>query len=137
MTTIHYLYFYMLFIMIFMHIVDDYYLQGILASLKQKSWWRAQSSYEHKYRNDYVIALGMHAFSWSFLIMTPVYLIRMMLPPYAFFVIAGMVIFNAIIHAIVDDLKANKKKINLIQDQLIHITQIIITWGAIGLVLFI
>lgn len=25
--------------MLFCHIVDDYYLQGWLASAKQKSWW--------------------------------------------------------------------------------------------------
>lgn len=29
-----------LFTMIFCHIVDDYYLQGWLASAKQKSWWK-------------------------------------------------------------------------------------------------
>lgn len=29
---------------------------------------------------------------------------------------------------IVDDCKANKKNINLIQDQLIHIFQIVMTW---------
>lgn len=36
--------------------------------------------------------------------------------------------FNWAIHCIVDDCKANKKNINLIQDQLIHMAQIIITW---------
>jgi hypothetical protein len=36
---------------------------------------------------------------------------------------------NWSIHAIVDDLKANKKAINLIQDQSIHLVQIILTWG--------
>ena len=35
---------------------------------------------------------------------------------------------NLIIHAIVDNAKANEKQINLIKDQLIHISQIIITW---------
>ena len=25
--------------MLFMHVVDDYYLQGILANLKQRSYW--------------------------------------------------------------------------------------------------
>jgi hypothetical protein len=32
------------------------------------------------------------------------------------------------IHAFVDDLKANRFKINLIADQLIHLAQIIGTW---------
>ena len=30
---------FMLLLMIFLHIVDDYYLQGILASMKQRGWW--------------------------------------------------------------------------------------------------
>lgn len=32
--------------MIFMHIIDDYCLQGILASMKQKSWWTEQKEYK-------------------------------------------------------------------------------------------
>jgi hypothetical protein len=34
---------------------------------------------------------------------------------------------NVVVHAVVDDLKANRKKINLWVDQLIHIMQIILT----------
>lgn len=30
---------FLLLLMIFCHIVDDYYLQGWLASAKQKKWW--------------------------------------------------------------------------------------------------
>ena len=42
----------------------------------------------------------------------------------------GVTIFilNIGVHMIVDDLKANKKKINLIADQSIHLMQIIATW---------
>lgn len=35
---------------------------------------------------------------------------------------------NIIVHAFVDNMKANKFKINLIQDQIIHIIQILITF---------
>jgi hypothetical protein len=38
-------------------------------------------------------------------------------------------IYNWLIHAYVDNLKANNHKINLIQDQSIHLVQIIITWA--------
>ena len=38
---------------------------------------------------------------------------------------------NVLIHMFVDDLKANKKKINLIQDQSIHMLQVIWTWLCI------
>lgn len=37
-------------------------------------------------------------------------------------------IINMSIHAIIDDLKANRKKINLIVDQAIHIVQIVATF---------
>ena len=43
----------LLLLMIFAHIVDDYYLQGILASMKQKSWWTKQEGYKSLYKNDY------------------------------------------------------------------------------------
>ena len=113
---------FILFVMIFAHIVDDYYLQGILASLKQKTWWENQKSYKPMYKYDYIIALIMHAFSWSFMISLPIL--------YLGFTkwVAVAIILNTIVHGIVDDLKANKYKINLIVDQSIHIAQIIITW---------
>lgn len=113
---------FILFVMIFAHIVDDYYLQGILASLKQKTWWENQKSYKPMYKYDYIVALIMHAFSWSFMISLPIL--------YLGFTkwIAVAIILNTIIHGIIDDLKANKHKINLIVDQSIHIVQIVITW---------
>lgn len=113
---------FILFVMFFAHIVDDYYLQGILASLKQKTWWENQKSYKPMYKYDYIVALIMHAFSWSFMISLPIL--------YLGFTkwIAVAIILNTIIHGIVDDFKANKYKINLIVDQSIHIVQIIITW---------
>lgn len=113
---------FILFVMIFAHIVDDYYLQGILASLKQKTWWENQKSYKPMYKYDYIVALIMHAFSWSFMISLPIL--------YLGFTkwIAVAIILNTIIHGIIDDLKANKGKINLIIDQSIHIAQVVITW---------
>jgi hypothetical protein len=38
------------------------------------------------------------------------------------------ILANMLIHGIVDDMKANRKKINLIVDQLIHLAQVVITW---------
>lgn len=113
---------FILFVMIFAHIVDDYYLQGILASLKQKSWWENQKSYKPMYKYDYIVALIMHSFSWSFMISLPILYFGFT----KWIVVA--IILNTIIHGIVDDLKANKHKINLIMDQSIHIVQIVITW---------
>lgn len=87
-------------IMIFLHIVDDYYLQGILAKMKQKKWWEKNYP-DEKYSFDYLVGLFMHAFSWTFMIMLPA-----MLNGYFPIWLFGL---NVIIHATVDDLKANKK----------------------------
>ena len=110
--------------MIFFHIVDDYYLQGWLASAKQKSWWEKNAP-EEMYKRDYIWTLIMHAFSWTFMIMLPI--------AYVYdFMIDGtylaMFVANWIAHARVDNLKANKKMINLWQDQLTHI--LCILWTA-------
>ena len=118
--------------MFFMHIVDDYYLQGILASMKQKSWWEKNAP-DPLYKNDYKMALVEHAFSWTFMMMLPIIvytaIIGTMLP--IWFIIIFFFL-NATIHALVDNAKANAKIINLIQDQSIHFIQIICTWLALG-----
>lgn len=112
--------------MLFCHIVDDYYLQGILANMKQEMWWTKQTS-NPLYKYDYIMALCEHAFSWTFMIFLPVFIAHFfkvsLNEPY----IIGLFCFNWGIHTIVDDLKVNQLKINLIQDQLIHICQVIIT----------
>lgn len=114
---------FVLLLMIFLHIVDDYYLQGILASMKQKKWW-ATNAPDKKYKYDWVVALIMHSMSWSFSIMLPIALYNGFQVGTDF---VFMFIINAVIHAFIDNLKANKLKINLIEDQIAHITQIFLT----------
>lgn len=110
--------------MIFCHIVDDYYLQGKLALMKQKDWWK-ENYPQHMYRYDYLVALFIHSFSWSFMIM---------LVPTVYVVLFGgilnpiLFLGNILVHMVIDDAKANKREINLIQDQLIHFGQILYTW---------
>lgn len=110
--------------MIFCHILDDYCLQSsCLVNLKQKSWWEKNAP-DPKYSKDYLVGLLMHSISWAFMIMLPILIVLkgelnwlwIMLP------------VNTAIHFLVDDLKANKKRINLIQDQLIHLGQVLVTW---------
>ena len=122
--------FLLLLAMVFLHIVDDYYLQGWLASAKQKSWWE-QNAPDKMYKSDYIMALFIHSFSWTFMIMIvpSIYtLITTSNIDIASFVIIPIFIINLYIHMITDDMKANMKKINLIQDQLTHLVQIAITW---------
>lgn len=118
--------------MIFCHIVDDYYLQGWLASAKQKEWWKKNAP-NPLYKYDYLMALFMHSFSWSFMVMLfPAYYVFNSPLANDFGVIAAQVVFvfflNLIIHFETDNAKANEGKINLIQDQIIHMAQIFLTW---------
>lgn len=114
-----------LFLMVFAHIYDDYYKQSILASMKQKTWWKRNAP-APMYRFDYIAALIAHAFSWAFMIMLPIAIMYSFdLSPSVY---AIALVVNMIVHAIVDDLKANRNKINLVTDQLIHIIQIVLTW---------
>lgn len=110
--------------MLFMHIIDDYKLQGILASMKQKIWWEEQTGYKPLYKYDYIPALIEHSFSWTFMIMLPIAICLKF--DIGWWSIAYIV--NMAIHAFVDDLKANRFKINLVIDQIIHIIQIVLTW---------
>lgn len=114
--------------MFFLHIVDDYYLQGILASLKQKSNWEKMDGYSEFYKHDYIAALLAHSFSWSFMVHCPI----------VFYFNGNFSIMNyflsliaqAVIHAFIDNEKANKKNINLVFDQVLHSLQICLTWLA-------
>ena len=118
--------FFLIVCMLFLHVVDDYYLQGILASMKQRDWWLKNTPEDKQclYCKDYLMALGMHSFSWTFMIMLPIAISLKF--NIGWWIIAYIV--NSAIHSFVDDLKANKLKINLIVDQSIHILQIVTTW---------
>lgn len=112
-------------LMIFAHVYDDYYKQGILASMKQKSWWKSNSP-DRMYRFDYIAALVAHSFSWAFTVTLPLFVLFMASFDAETYCVALAI--NMIVHCFVDDLKANRKKINLVTDQLIHILQIVLTW---------
>lgn len=113
--------------MMFNHVLDDYALQGILAQMKQRAWWE-ENAPDAMYENDFVAALAAHAFSWTFMIMLPVTYVAELNIGLSF-ILAFCV--NMFIHAIVDDMKANKKRINLVTDQAIHLAQIFVTWYLI------
>ena len=115
--------------MLFCHIIDDYYLQGWLASAKQKKYWQELPNYTDMYKHDYIIALIMHSMSWAFMIMLPIAFVNRFDVGIGFFT---LYIVNVLFHAFVDDAKANRFLFNLVQDQLFHIAQIVITW--LGLV---
>ena len=113
--------------MIFCHITDDFYLQGILANLKQKQWWKDNYP-DDLYKSDWIISLLLHSFSWSFMIHLPVaiyYMANNLDYWLGYFV---SVLLNTIIHAVIDHYKANKLSISLTIDQIFHLMQIIMVW---------
>lgn len=112
--------------MIFFHIVDDYHLQGWLASAKQKDWWKKNAP-NPLYKYDYVWALLMHSFSWAFMVMLPIAYYLDFSVGMKFVIVLW---FNAMTHAFIDDCKANKLWINLWTDQIAHLCQIAIIAGV-------
>lgn len=120
--------------MIFLHILDDFVLQSFtLSKLKQKNIWEKYVEGKDKrlkelYKNDYWCALIIHSVSWSIAIVLPWIF---MYPSKLGGCIAIFVVLNTIVHADIDNTKANKEKINLITDQCIHLIQIILTWGVL------
>ncbi len=109
--------------MVLFHIIDDYYLQGWLSSAKQKKYWE-ENAPQPMYKYDYIWALFMHSFSWAFMIMLPIAYTMSFDINLTFLLVFGI---NFVMHAIVDDMKANRKVINLWIDQSIHMIQIVVT----------
>ena len=125
-----------LLLMFLFDIIDDFVLQPIcLSKLKQKRYWIEECKKYNlnisKYDTDYITALLIHGLSWSIMIHVPLMFLGGIRDD--FFLLLS-VLFNAVIHAIIDDLKANKLKINLDVDQCLHGFQIVITWIVLSLI---
>ena len=115
--------------MVFCHAIEDFHIQGILADLKQRMWWRenvTQKGFGHRYDKDYLAALAVHGFEWSFFVHIPV----MIFIGFDTVVLASLCC-NALLHAFIDDLKCNRLRLNLWQDQLLHLAQITVSLAVI------
>ena len=134
--------FFILIIMLVLHVFADYTLQGIMASMKQRDWWQKETLSKHHisvdmtiYKNDYKVALTCHAFEWAFCVMIPM-LVSIWHTCTDFSwpnikvgaVYICLLVLNTWFHYFVDDVKANDKKCNLIVDQVLHVIQIFIAW---------
>lgn len=115
--------------MIYLHILDDFKLQGMLSDLKQKEFW--EKNYPDKlYRYDYITSLFIHGLQWSISITIPiiVYLYYHGELNVLSIDIFIAIMLNTLLHGYIDHLKANKHSISLLEDQLMHMMQIIIVW---------
>ena len=110
-----------LMLMILCHLLADYPLQGWLAQAKSKSYWE---NADDKNKRDYIPALVCHCAMWGILVFLP---LTFFCDEFGWFWLALPT--NIAIHYVVDNLKANKRAINLWQDQLIHFMQILVTWA--------
>lgn len=116
------------------HYLADFTLQGCLAQMKQRQWWKDEIlkwnqthhtndklNYDN-YKNDWMCALNSHSFYWAIVTFLPLFLTN----ANENFIMFVMII-NLFIHAFVDHLKCNLYKISLRTDQICHITQILFT----------
>ena len=149
-----------LLLMLLMHVIEDFHLQGIMAKMKCRQWWsdeifddinkhypylspevRNGMHYQtmRKYRNDYVIVLVLHAFEWAMFIHLPIIVLcfasGLSFTEDFWMIITISVLLNMVVHTYVDDAKANRRSINLVTDQFIHIVQIIVTYIGISVIL--
>lgn len=109
--------------MLLAHVIDDFGLQHFthLNELKTKAWWIEQCYLAKKYNNidtsiyrhDYIVCLVLHAFKWSCMTLLAGVLV-LGLP--STWLLALLVVLNTVVHAFIDDLKANRLKLNLVQD---------------------
>ena len=121
-----------LMIMLWLHIFADYHLQGILAQMKQFSWWtkHVKSDYD-KYKDDYIQALLAHSFEWAFIVSLPLlyFLWKGGFEAAPGAVYLTQLLGNTFVHSVIDDKKANRGELNLMQDQRCHVYQIVATWA--------
>lgn len=102
-----------------LHLFADYTLQGILAQMKQVSWWRKQTD-DPMYKHDWACAMFCHALYWTLVTFAPV----IYLWHESTILLAVLLGLNVTAHFAIDDLKANGHQLNLWQDQVLHLMQV-------------
>lgn len=116
-----------------LHVLSDFVLQGQLGDLKQKKWWGEQchktywGSFDAQFKmygKDWISGLAVHSLFWAVVTFAPLIYYTS-----SRWWIAGIVAVNALIHGIIDHLKCNCYKLNLNQDQILHMVQIAATYG--------
>ena len=77
-----------------------------------------------KNKKDYIAALVGHSTMWGIIIFVPVIYFSWNELGWLWLILP----VNILVHCLIDNLKTNRNTINLIQDQLLHITQVNVTW---------
>ena len=106
-------------LMVLLHVMEDFHIQGRMADMKQKAFWKP---YGEMYARDHIPVLLLHGFEWSMFVSLPILITSWSSVSAGFM---AVVVANGLIHSLVDHLKCNSLKLSLVQDQAIHITQIV------------
>lgn len=109
-------------LMLLMHIIEDFHVQGRMADMKQRSFWEP---YGEMYGNDHKVVLLLHGFEWAVFVSIPLFLFADVHWSY-FAVMVSM----AVCHAMIDDAKCNGRTLNLVEDQTAHVMQVIVMLAA-------
>lgn len=123
--------------MIFLHIMNDFNMQGRFFKLKRKQYWEEQFVHAkdpyaefYMYRNDYKACIIAHSFSWAFLVELPVIAYALWKNNLIMSIIyIASILVNTVIHSAIDNLKDNEYKISLTVDQQLHFCQVLLTWA--------
>lgn len=113
----------LLLMMVLLHVIEDFHMQGIMASMKQKTFWQ---EYPKMYSHDWIPVVLLHGMEWATVVALPC-ILASWFDVSAWFVLT--VVAMGLVHAYVDHLKANSLRINLIMDQAVHIVQIVTMLG--------
>lgn len=134
--------------MIFMHLLEDFHLQGCLANLKQKDWWdkNIANLKDTIYARDYAVALIAHSIENSIFVVMPIIIDNLIcmckngIDTNAWKLWTIFILLNTVFHTFVDSAKCNKKIINLIVDQVLHFVMLVmvfvVSWKYLGLWLY-
>ena len=117
-----------------LHILADFTLQGLFRDLKSWTWWgrmfdQLHLGNDHRslYRYDYLCALLLHALYWSLITYAPL----IWFSDLSDMAVVVLVVTNTVVHAAIDNEKANTGTINLWIDQTFHFVQIGATFGLL------
>lgn len=105
-------------LMVLLHVIEDFHMQGIMAQMKQREFWR---EYPEMYADDWIPVILLHGFEWAMIVSVPC-LLASWFDVSAWFIVT--MVAMGLVHAYVDHLKANRLRITLVQDQAMHIVQI-------------
>lgn len=96
--------------------------------MKQKNWWKIDEE-KSIYKNDYKVALIAHGFSWAFVVSIPVIAVYLLSNNIdGIWIVLTEICLNVCVHAYIDNAKANDHVINLVEDQSLHVLQIVLMW---------